>query len=194
MLYTSFMATAVKVSPAEYLELERKAEFKSEYVDGTIVPMPGATREHNLIETNLVRELSHQLKRRDCEVYGGNMKVRTRPRYSYPDATVVCGKPLFEDTEKDVLTNPTVVIEVLSSSTEVYDRGEKFAAYRERESLQEYVLVSQTMPRVEIYKRHGDKWIFAEVSGLESVAKLESIGCTLNLSEVYEKIEFNQAE
>jgi Uma2 family endonuclease len=188
------MATATKVSPAEYLELERKAEFKSEYIDGTIAPMPGASREHNLIEANIVGELRYHLKHRDCEVYGGNMKVRTRERYSYPDATVVCGTPMFETIETDVLLNPTVIFEVLSSSTETYDRGDKFAAYRQRESLQAYVLVSQLMPRIEIFKRQADGWHFSEVSGLEQTVRLEAIGCELKLSEVYEKVDFSQAE
>jgi Uma2 family endonuclease len=188
------MSATVKVSPAEYLELERKAEFKSEYLDGTIVPMPGATREHNLIETNIVRELSLQVKDRDCEVYGGNMKVRVPVSYRYPDATVVCGTPMFEDLETDVLLNPTAIFEVLSRSTETYDRGDKFAEYRRRESLQAYVLVSQLTPHIEIYKRQGNDWLFSEVSGLEAVVKLESIGCTLNLTEVYEKVDFSQAE
>jgi Uma2 family endonuclease len=184
------MAPALKVSPKEYLEQERKAEFRSEYVDGTIVPMPGASREHNLIETNLLRELSHQLKHRNCEVYGGNMKVRTRQRYSYPDATVVCDNPLFEDLETDVLLNPTVVIEVLSPSTEIYDRGEKFAAYRERESLKEYLLISQNMQHVEIFKRQTNGWHFSEVRGLAGSVKLESVNCLLRLADIYEKISF----
>jgi Uma2 family endonuclease len=188
------MATAVKVSPAEYLELERKAEFKSEYVDGTIVPVPGATEEHNLIEVNITGELRQQLKGRDCKVYGGNMKVRVPVRYRYPDATVVCGTPMFEDSETDVLLNPTVIFEILSKSTQTYDRTDKFAEYRQRESLQAYILVSQIMPRIEIYRRQGSDWIFSEMSGLDKVLRLESIGCTLNLSEVYEKVEFNRAE
>jgi Uma2 family endonuclease len=178
------MTTAVKVSPAEYLELERKAVFKSEYVDGTIVPVPGATREHNLIETNIIGELRQQLKGRDCEVYGGHMKVRVPVSYRYPDATVVCGTPLFEDLETDVLLNPTVIFEILSKSTEMYDRGDKFTEYRQRESLQAYVLVSQLMPRIEIYKRQGSDWLFSEISGLDKV---------LRLSEIYDKLNFEQA-
>jgi Uma2 family endonuclease len=188
------MATATKISPVEYLELERKAEFKSEYVDGTVVPMPGATREHNLIETNIIRDLSFQVRGRDCEVYGGNMKVRVPVSYRYPDATVVCGTPMFEDAETDVLLNPTVVFEILSKSTETYDRGDKFAEYRQRESLQAYVLVSQIMPRIEIYRRQGDDWLFSEVGGLDKTLRLETIGCELKLSEVYEKVEFSQAK
>jgi Uma2 family endonuclease len=188
------MATATKVSPEEYLRLERNAAFKSEYVDGTIVPMPGATREHNLIETNLVRELSFQVKGRDCEVYGGNMKVRVPISYRYPDATVVCDTPLFEDLETDVLLNPTVVFEVLSKTTETYDRGDKFAEYRQRESLQAYVLVSQIVPRIEIYRRYGEDWLFSEMSGLEKTLVLESIGCELKLSEIYDKVHFSRKE
>ncbi len=184
------MTTAVKVSPAEYLKLERNAEFKSEYIDGIIQAMPGASREHNLIETNLLRELSSQLKDHDCEVYGSNMKVRTRVRYSYPDATVICGQPLFEDMETDVLLNPTVIFEVLSSSTEGYDRGDKFAAYRERKSLQLYILVSQYMPRVEMYQRQAKGWHFSDVNGLDASISLGAITCTLNLSEIYDKVKF----
>ena len=187
------MATLTKASPDEYLRLERKAEFKSEYIDGTIVPMPGATREHNLIEANVVGELRQQLKGRDCEVYGGNMKVRVPVSYRYPDATVVCGTPIFEDVETDVLLNPKVIFEVLSKSTETYDRGDKFAEYRHRDSLQAYVLVSQLMPRVEIYRRYGSDWIFSEISGLDKTLSLESIGCELKLAEVYEKVAFSQA-
>lgn len=188
------MATAVKVSPAQYLELERKAEFKSEYVDGTIVPMPGATEEHNLIEVNIVGELHYQLKGRDCKVYSGNMKVRVPASYRYLDATVVCGKPIFEDVEKDVLLNPIVIFEVLSKSTENYDRTDKFAEYRHRDSLQVYVLISQLMPLVEIYRRQGNDWIFSEMNGLDKTLMLESIGCELKLSEVYDKVRFSQSE
>jgi Uma2 family endonuclease len=187
------MATATKVSPEEYLRLERKAEFKSEYVDGTIVPMAGATRTHNLINKNVSGLFWLQLRNKSCEVYQSDMKVRTGERYSYPDTVVVCAGPQFEDAEKDILKNPTVVVEVLSSSTEMYDRGDKFAAYRQLESLQAYVLVSQLMPRVEVFKRQANDWLFSEVSGLEQTLILEVIGCELKLSEVYEKVDFSQA-
>jgi Uma2 family endonuclease len=188
------MATAVKVSPAEYLELEREAEFKSEYVDGTTAPMAGATRVHNILTSSVNRLLGNQIVGRPCEVYSSDMKVRTSKQYSYPDVTVVCGEPKFEDGQGDVLENPTVIVEVLSRSTETYDRGDKFAAYRQLESLQAYVLVSQLMPRIETYKRQGNDWLFSEVSSLEGVVRLESIGCTLNLAEVYEKVEFSRVE
>lgn len=188
------MATATKVSPEEYLRLERNAEFKSEYVDGTLVPVSGATRNHNLINKNVSGLFWLQLRGKSCEVYQSDMKVLTNKKYSYPDTVVVCGEPEFSDDEKDVLQNPTVLVEVLSRSTELYDRGDKFAAYRELESLQAYVLVSQLMPRVEAFKRQGDDWLFSEVSGLEKMLILEFIGCELKLAEVYEKVDFSRAE
>jgi Uma2 family endonuclease len=188
------MTTAVKVSPADYLELERKAEFKSEYSDGTILPMPGASQEHNIIATNIIRVLGNQLVDKPYQIYGSDMKVRTRNRYSYPDITVVCDTPSFEDFETDVLLNPTVIFEILSPSTEAYDRGEKFAAYRERDSLHLYVLVSQHLPKLELYKREGKGWYFSEVSNLEASVHLETIDCTLKLSEIYSKVNFRELE
>lgn len=188
------MATATKISPEEYLKLERKAESKSEYVEGTIIPMPGATRNHNIINKNVSGLFWLQLRGKSCEVYQSDMKVRTNKRYSYPDTVVVCDVPEFSDDERDVLLNPTVVVEVLSHSTELYDRGDKFAAYRELISLQAYVLVSQLMPRVEAFKRQGNDWLFSEISGLDKTLRLESIGCELKLSEVYEKVNFSKAE
>jgi Uma2 family endonuclease len=188
------MSTAVKVSPAEYLELERKAKFKSEYVDGTIVPMPGASRIHNLIGSHVNRLIGNQLVGRPCEVYINDMKVWAPKSYSYPDVTVVCGEPLFGDIQTDILLNPIVIIEILSPSTEVYDRGNKFASYRQLENLQEYVLVSQKMPYIEVFKRQTNGWHFSEVAGLENSLILESIECTLKLSEIYDKVDFSQAE
>src|SRR5437667_7846427 len=132
------------LSPEEYLALERKAPVRSEYLDGDMVAMSGGSREHNLIVTNIVRELSNQLKGRPCEVYPSNMRVKVSATglYTYPDV-VVCGKPQFEDANVDTLTNPTLIAEVLSDSTEAYDREAKFGHYRKIDSLLEYLLVSQ---------------------------------------------------
>jgi Uma2 family endonuclease len=188
------MATATKISPVEYLELERRAEFRSEYVEGTILPMPGASRIHNLINKNVSGLLWSQLRSKSCEVYQSDMKVRTKARYSYPDTVVVCEEPSFEDFEKDILTNPIVIIEILSPSTETYDRGDKFAAYRQIKSLQNYVLVSQFEARIEVYERQDSGWYFSEVIGLDKTVRLETISCTLNLAEVYEKVDFSQTE
>jgi Uma2 family endonuclease len=140
------------VSPREYLELERNADFKSEYRDGLIIPIPGASVEHIIISDNFTRHLGNRLEGQPCHAYRSDLKVRTGHRYSYPDVTVVCGTLQFEDVERDILLNPTIIIEILSSSTEAYDRGEKFAAYRELESFREYVLASQTQPLVKQYQ------------------------------------------
>jgi Uma2 family endonuclease len=189
------MTTAVKISPAEYLRLEREAAFKSEYVDSKIIPVPGASREHNLLGSNIIRVLGNQLLEQPCEIYGSDMKVRTKERYSYPDVVVVYGEPRFEDMEVDVLLNPTVIFEILSPSTEVFDRGEKFSAYRQRESLQVYILVSQYFPKIEMYQRQASGgWHFSEVMGLEATLFISVIDCTLSLADVYRKIVFDESE
>src|SRR6476661_5007696 len=135
----------------QYLALEREAEYRSELVNGQIYSMSGASREHNLITTNLSREISTQLRGKPCETYSSDMRVKISPTgmYTYPDVTVACGEPRFEDDHVDTLLNPTVIVEVLSPSTEAYDRGEKFAHYRKLDTLSDYVLISQDKARVE---------------------------------------------
>lgn len=180
-------------TPEEYLALEREAEFKSEYIDGYIVAMAGASEPHNLIVTNIVRELSIQLKGRDCRVYSNDMRVDLRERnlFAYPDVVVVCGEPQFADESRDNLRNPVVIIEVLSQSTESYDRGLKFIKYRRIESLEEYVLVAQDGALIEHYVRQPNgAWLMSEAVGLDGVVRLESIGCDLRLIEVYDKVRF----
>jgi Uma2 family endonuclease len=184
------MATVQKpfYTPEQYLERERAAEFRSEYISGEVFAMAGASREHNLISLNIGRRLSEQ----PCEAYVSYMRVQfnvTGP-YFYPDVVVVCEEPRFSDGHGDSLLNPTVIIEVLSPSTEAYDRGEKFIHYRRMASLQEYVLVAQNTPRIERFVRQGDFWILAESSGLEASLTLETIGCALELSSVYRKVTF----
>jgi Uma2 family endonuclease len=188
------MSATVKVSPAEYLELERKAEFKSEYLDGIIRRRPDSNRHHCLIATNFLSECWQQLRATNAEVYSSNMRIRAENSYFYPDMSVVCQTPVFEDAETDVLLNPTLLLEIVSPETEFFDRNEKFVVYRQMESLEEYVLVSQLMPRVEIFKRQGNDWLFSKANGLEVTVRLESIGCELKLSEVYEKVKFPQSE
>ena len=124
-------------TPAEYLALERAADAKSEYLDGEIVAMTGGSRAHSLIAANLVRELGNALRERPCEVYGSDLRVSVALAglYAYPDVTVVCGQPTFTDDERDTLENPTVIVEVLSPSTEGLDRGAKFTRYRRLPSL-----------------------------------------------------------
>src|SRR4028118_400920 len=133
------------ITPEEYLVFERQAEYKNEYFDGEIFAMVGASRKHNLITTNITRELSQQLKNKPCEVYSSDMRVRIPNAniYTYADLTVVCGEPKFEDAQFDTLLNPALIVEVLSKSTASYDRSQKFAFYRTIESLTDYILVAQ---------------------------------------------------
>lgn len=179
------------LTAAEYLELERRAEVRSEYIAGRMYAMSGASEAHSLITTNLVREISSRLRTRDCKTYSADMRVKVSPTgmYTYPDVVLVCGKAEFEDAHKDTLLNPTVIIEVLSKSTEAYDRGEKFAHYRRIESLREYVLVSQTRMRIEHYRREGDEWVLSEVSDPDGTMHLPSIDCHIAINTIYEKVE-----
>ncbi|MDT7808575.1 MAG: hypothetical protein QOJ70_2388 [Acidobacteriota bacterium] len=179
------------LTPEEYLAIERQAESKNEYIDGEMVAMTGASRKHNLIAVNITGELYRQLKGRPCEGYGSDMRVRVPSTlmYTYPDVVVVCGEPLFEDDHLDTLLNPTVIIEILSDSTERYDRGRKFGFYRTIESLAEYVLVAQDEYRIEQYvKQHDGRWLLTDHRSPEDVVELSSIQCTLALREVYEKV------
>jgi Uma2 family endonuclease len=190
------MASQPKPSytPDQYLLMEREAEFKSEYIDGYIVAMVGASEPHNLIVTNTASELRNKLKARDCRVYSSDMRVDLRERmlFAYPDVVVVCGElQLADDPFHDNLRNPILIIEVLSQSTERYDRGLKFFKYRRIESLEEYVLIAQDRPLVEQYVRQpNSNWLMTEISGLDGVVHLNSTGCDLKLSEVYDKVEF----
>lgn len=178
-------------TPEEYLELERKAEIKSEYVNGEMLAMAGASRQHVLIVTNIVSELRTQMKGRQCNVYSTDMRVKVDPTgmYAYPDVAAVCGEDQFEDSHGDTLLNPQVIIEVLSESTESYDRGEKFAHYRRLDSLREYLLVSQNRRLMEHYIRQpNNRWLFSEHCYADDVVELPSIECILAVAEVYDKV------
>lgn len=192
----STVAVQSRLTPEEYLTLERKVTIKSEYLNGHIRAMAGASREHNLITGNIFGELRSQLRDQPCEAYVNDMRLKISPTglYTYPDVAVVCDEPRFEDTHSDTLLNPMVLVEVLSSSTEAYDRGEKFAHYRRLESLQEYILVAQDCVRVEHYLRQGEQWLLTELSNPEDVLHLVSISCNLSLREVYAKVEFSSSE
>ncbi len=190
------MSTAPQphITPQEYLERERRAETKSQYFQGEIFAMTGASREHNLIAVNLSAELRQQLRDRPCEVYQSDMRVKVGPSglYTYPDVTVVCGEPEFEDAELDTLLNPNVLFEVLSPSTADYDRGGKFTQYRHLPSLQEYVLISQDRPWVEHFVRQPqNQWVLTETESLDDTLVLPSIDCELPLAEIYLKVHFD---
>ncbi|MDQ3685671.1 MAG: Uma2 family endonuclease [Acidobacteriota bacterium] len=182
------------ITPEEYLAAERKAETKSDYYDGEVFLMSGASREHNLIVTNLVRELSMQLRGKPYEVYPNDMRVHIPATglFTYPDVIVVCGKPLLkEDGYLDTLLNPMLIVEVLSPSTASYDRGQKFEHYRSLDSFQEYLLVEQHESKLARYTRQPDEsWVLKDFRGASTRVELTSVGCVLTLADVYDKVTF----
>ena len=180
-------------SAEEYLDLERLSEIRHEFLDGTVYAMAGESPTHSAICFNLAGSLHPQLRGTPCKGFSPNMKVRAGEAglYAYPDLAVAYGETFFHDRHGDVLTNPSVIFEVLSRSTEAYDRGEKFERYKAIETLTDYVLVSQDRPRLEHFSRRPDgTWSRTEVSGLESSLGIASINCRVPLAEVYDRIEF----
>lgn len=180
------------VTPEEYLALERAAEEKSEYYAGEMVAMSGASLRHEAIVMNLGAELRDALRGKPCRPYASNLRVRVRStNYFYPDVSVVCGKPeLLDDAYLDTLLNPKVVFEILSESTESRDRGIKWRLYQHIESLEQYVLIDQNLPIVEVYTRQSaDSWVLHTYTGLEVQVPLPSIDVTLALSDLYEGVE-----
>ena len=190
-------AAQTYLTPEEYITLERKAipdgeTVRSEYVKGKIIAMSGASFAHNLIAGNIHIELGTRLKGSGCTVLANEMRVSSplTSSYFYPDIVVVCEEPRFEDDVFDILLNPIMLIEVLSPSTEAYDRGEKFSHYRQIESLQEYILVSQNEVNVERYLRKPDEWGVTYYQELTQQVPLTSIQCQLPLREIYERVTF----
>jgi Uma2 family endonuclease len=180
----------------EYLAMERAAQYKSEYLDGEVVAMAGASEPHNLIVTNIVAELGVQLRGRPCRVYISNMRVDVRESglYAYPDVVALCGEPILSDDQRDNLRNPAVIIEVLSKSTEGYDRGRKAMKYRRIESLLEYLLVAQDKSHVEHYVRQAKGgWLLSESTTLGDEILLSSIDCHLKLSAIYDKVSISES-
>ena len=182
------------LTPEQYLEIERKAEFKSEYYPGEMFPTSGAPRAHNLIAWNAGSSLHRQLSGRPFEAYPGGMRVRVTAAglYAYPDLVIVCAKPQFADGAFDTLLNPTVIIEVVSESTEAYDRGQKFAHYRSLESLSEYLLISSERISADLFARKPDgNWRLDCRSRLEDSIELKPVGCHLLLADLYERVDFS---
>ncbi len=186
----SSLAAETLFTPEEYIASERKAMVKSEYLKGQIIAMSGASLAHTRITLDIATELNIQLRGGDCEVITNDMRVKTGAKgaYFYPDVVAFCGDPQFEDNVFDTLLNPILVIEVLSSSTEVYDRGEKFSHYQELASLREYILVSQDRVRVEQYRLLKTQWVETEYRRYEDVLPLVSIGCELRLQDIYRRV------
>jgi Uma2 family endonuclease len=185
-----------RISEQEYLELERAAEFRHEYYDGFMYAMSGGSWVHGSIVQNVSRLLDSALRARGCSVRTTDIRVRVSRRlYTYPDVLVVCGAPKFADDQKDTVLNPTLIIEVLSPSTERYDRGAKAAQYRTVESIEELAFVSQNEARVEVFRRRApNEWVLSEFVGLESSCRFQSVGCELALSQIYESVTFTEPD
>lgn len=180
----------------EYLDYERRADLRHEYLAGEVYAMAGATERHNQIASALHFSLYGQLLERPCQVFQSDMLVQATPTASfYPDVVVVCGEAKYLDDTRDVMLNPTVLIEVLSPSTADYDRGSKFTNYRQIPSLQDYLLVSQRRVHAEHYTRQdGNKWLLADYDQPSDTIQLPSIGCTLLLSDIYRKVQFDDLD
>lgn len=198
-----------RITVAEYLRREWEAEERHNYLDGVVFPvdgpvaMAGESRRHGTVSANLVGELHAQLKGRPCQAFVKDTKVRSGPpgprplreaagMYSYPDVAVVCGDPEYDDDRSAILLNPAAIFEVLSPSTEAFDRGEKFTRFQVwNPSLADYLLVSQDKPRVEHYTRQsGKSWQYTAHDGLDAVVSVPSIGCTLRLADIYDRVTF----
>ena len=179
-------------SPEEYLELETAAEYKSEYYDGQIFPMAGGTPNHNRIALNLSAGLNFALKGQNYDVFINDMRlwIPQKRLYTYPDVMVVAGELQFAENRRDTITNPLMLAEVLSESTENYDRGEKFKLYRTISSLKEYIIISQSEKHVEQFSKTTDnKWILSEYDQ-DATLTLTSIEFQISLSDIYDKVEF----
>lgn len=179
----------------DYLEIERASEEKHEFFDGQIYSMVGATFHHIMIVTNLVRELSSILQDRQCFVGSSDWRIQVSAydHYTYPDVAVVCGEPSFVDERRDMIDNPTVIVEVLSETTESYDRGEKFARYRSLPSLAEYVLVAQHRVSVEHHARQSDgHWLTTYVEDLDASLPLPVLECELSVAQIYDKVDLQE--
>ncbi len=186
------------LSPAQYLEIERASlDCKHEYYRGEMFAMGGASRQHNRATANLTGLIHAALRHSHCEVLGSDMRVKVDATglYTYPDLTITCEKPEFEDKNLDTLLNPQVIFEVLSKSTEAYDRGKKFGHYRSLPSLKEYFLVSQDRPQIDrFFLSDGGDWRFSDASGLDASITIAAIDLVLPLREVYARVEFESAE
>ncbi len=192
MKYTP-MQLKTAITPEEYLALERKADVKSEYFNGELFVISGASRKHNQISTNLVRILGNELLDEPCNVYASDMKVKIEKfnKYSYPDIVVACEEEKFEDEQEDVLLNPLIIIEILSDSTKACDRGQKFFHYQSIDSFVEYILVSQKSSQIEKFVRQTDNtWNYSVFHNTEDLVHISSIKCDLPIKEVYRKVSF----
>ena len=182
-----------KFSVEEYLALDRAAEMRSEYHDGQLFPVEATTLAHGVLQLNVGRRLAERLDGKLCRAVGTALRVRvSRFNYVYPDVLVYCGKPALTDGHSDTITNPKVIVEILSPSTEDYDYGKKFILYRGLASFEEYLLVSQDRPRVEVSRKTPEsRWVLTTYEGLETAVNVESLGITIPMTELYDGVEFS---
>jgi Uma2 family endonuclease len=180
------------ITPEQYLEVERKAETKSEYYRGEMFAMSGASLPHALLTTRLAAMLDRRIGERDCSVASSNLRVLVAATglYTYPDVVVFCGQPRFADSHFDTLLNPVMIAEVLSPSTEAYDRGRKFQHCRGLESLRHYLLIAQDRMNVDVFTLERERWVLTSASRPEDIVRLEGIGCEIPVGELYEKVVF----
>lgn len=181
-----------KMTADEYLEWERKQEYKHEFAGGEIIDMAGASAKHNLILSNIIVSVGSHLKGKDCNIYPSDLRVfvKAKESYFYPDATIVCGDPDLSDDKKDTVKNPSVIFEILSPSTEDYDMGRKFFFYMQIESLKEYILVDSLTNHIRAGRRQADNaWKFEEIFVPEAMLHINSIGFAVELKEIYEGIK-----
>ena len=194
-----------QITIEEYLNAERESLERHEFIDGQVSLMAGESGNHGDISVNLTREFSNQLKGKDCRVRAKDTKIKsggfaekkansTKGMFSYPDLVVICGEPEYHDKFRDIVLNPKVIVEVLSESTEVFDRNDKFTRYRMfNPTLTDYVLVSQDKPMVEHFVRQADdNWSLYIAIGLDKRLKIQSIECELKLSDIYDRVEFSK--
>jgi Uma2 family endonuclease len=176
------------ITQEQYLEAERSALDKHEYYDGEIFAMSGASLTHNIISSNTIGSLSSKLKGKSCRVFGSDLRIHipNNSLYTYPDISIICGKPETTDDNMDTITNPSVIIEILSKSTRDYDKGQKFTLYRDIESLKEYILIDSQTIRVEKYTRNDDNsWLLRDYQSIDDVFVIETINEQMMLSEIY---------
>lgn len=189
--------SAVQQNPfmteAQYLEFERASEIKHEYFKGEVFAMAGASEEHDSICMNIATTLLPQIRKNGCKVHSSDMrlKILATGLFTYPDLTIYCGDLVFTGDKPDTLTNPTIIFEVLSPSTEIHDRNAKFRHYQQIPSLQEYVLMAQDRPRIERFLRQNDRtWLYVDVNGLDSTIEFPTVRAMLALADAYEQVTF----
>jgi Uma2 family endonuclease len=187
-----FAAEKKILTTEQYLELERKAEFKSELINGEMYAMAGVTRKHNRIALNVASFLNNFLQDKPCRIYFADLRVQVSKTgmFTYPDLVITCGNEIMADKRQDTLLNPKCILEILSDSTEKYDRGEKFSHYQNLESLAEYILISQNQTKAESFLRQDDnKWLYQKVEGLENELSIQSINSKIKMEEIYKNTQ-----